>query len=98
MIDAHIPANLHYFLVNYLSLIRLYSEKIDDSVETWQKERGVENYALVNDDDAAYSSLLNMCGYKHAFSRNMILVIFIAIALILIVTFIYICRLVMTRR
>ena len=28
MIDAHLPATLHYFLVNYLTIIRLDSENI----------------------------------------------------------------------
>lgn len=35
MIDAHLPASLHYFLVNYLSVIRLNSEQIGSSVEAW---------------------------------------------------------------
>ena len=46
MLDAHVPANLHYFLVHYLSLIRLNSRQIGDSVESWQKDVGVENYKL----------------------------------------------------
>ena len=44
MIDAHLPANLHYFLVNYLTIIRLDSEKLGDQAETEQKEQGVANY------------------------------------------------------
>ena len=44
MIDAHIPAPLHYFLVNYLTMIRLDSEKLGDEAETEQKEQGVANY------------------------------------------------------
>ena len=44
MIDAHVPATLHYFLVNYLTMIRLDSEKIGDQAEAEQKEQGVANY------------------------------------------------------
>lgn len=37
MLDAHVPANLHYYLVYYLSLIRLNSKKVGYSVGAWQK-------------------------------------------------------------
>ena len=97
MLDAHVPANLHYFLVNYLSLVRLNSKQIDDSVEAWQKERGLENYKLIDGDDTAYTGLLNLCGYKHAFSRNLILAITIAMALLMILAFIFLWRCIKTR-
>ena len=35
MIDANVPSDLHYFLANYLSVIRLDSKLIGDSVEAW---------------------------------------------------------------
>ena len=92
MLDAHVPANLHYFLIDFLSLIRLESKKISNSVEAWQKERGMENYRLISDDEASYSGLLNLCGYKHAFSRNLIVVIFIAMILLLVIAAIFIWK------
>ena len=98
MLDGHIPANLHYFLVDYLSLIRLESGMLGSSVDAWQKERSHENYKLVIDKDSSYSGLHNMCGYKHAFSRNLIIVIFVAMALLLIIVGIYLCRLIRSTR
>lgn len=63
MIDAHLPASLHYFLVNCLSPIRLHSDQIEDLIQAWQKGQGVATYKLAVDEDSAYSALLNMCGY-----------------------------------
>ena len=33
MLDANMPANLHYFLAEYLSLVQLSPKSIGDSVE-----------------------------------------------------------------
>ena len=98
MIDAHKPANLHYFLVNYLSLIRLNSQQIGDKVEAWQKERGTANYELVNDEESPYSALLNMCGYKHSFSRNLLFFTFFAMVLLLVVAAIFVWYFVKSRQ
>ena len=35
MLATYVPANLHYFLVKYLSIFRLNSKQIDDLVENW---------------------------------------------------------------
>ena len=38
----------------------------------------MENYRLSLDDSSFYSTLLNDCGYKFAFSRNMVIILFFA--------------------
>ena len=98
LIDANVPANLHFLLVEYLTLIRLDSRLLGDSVESWQKERGLENYRLAAEEDSSYSYLLNTCGYKHSFSRNLIIQIFVAITLLVVIASIFVHRLVKARK
>ena len=54
----------------------------------------MENYILISDEEASYSGLLNLCGYKHAFSRNLIVVIFFAMTLLLVIAALFIWKLV----
>ena len=42
---------------------------------------------LSNEDDSAFSSVLGICGYKHAFSRNLMIVIVISVVLLIILAF-----------
>ena len=79
------PSNLHYFLAHYLNLIRLNPESLDLEMELWQRESGFIDYQLSNQGDSYFSSVLGMCGYKHAFSRNLIIVVCISFVLAFII-------------
>ena len=52
MLATNMPANLHHFLVDYLSLIRLDSKKISSQVEIWERELGLANYKLITGEDS----------------------------------------------
>ena len=47
MLASYMPANLHYFLVYYLNLLRLNSKKISNLVDIWYRELGLANYDLI---------------------------------------------------
>ena len=89
MLSTYMPANLHYFLIDYLGLIRLSSKRIGDFVEGWQRKRGLANYKLILDENSQYSWFLNMAGYKHSFSRNLIIFLFFSVALLLVIACLY---------
>ena len=87
------PSNLHFFLVDYLSILRLDSDSLDTKVEVWQRERGLENYRLTQNDEA-YTELFNICGYKHTFSRNLLIVTSILMILLITIAAIFFYRIV----
>ena len=91
LLSADMPANLSYFMNHYLSMLRFKSESIDNSIEAWMKDKGLENYNLATNEDSSFSYLLNDCGYKHAVTRNLVIVIFMAmvLALITLIAFVY---------
>ena len=66
------PSNLHYFLVNYLQLIRLNFAGVDTFEMGYVQGQDV----LINKnlENPFLSPLLMMCGYKHPFSPNMIII------------------------
>ena len=67
------PANAHYFLKEYLSLIRLSIGPLNKHLEIWQEQIGISNFDLVQEEHPFYSVLFNSCGYKHNFFRNLFL-------------------------
>ena len=85
MLATYVPANLHYFLVKYLSIFRLNSKQINDLVKNWQLENGLFNYQLISDKESKYSVFLSICGYKYAFSHNLILFLLISIVLLVLI-------------
>ena len=48
LLATYMPSNLNYFLVKYLSIIRVASAQLDETIEAWQRERGVYNYELID--------------------------------------------------
>ena len=44
----------------------------------------------MQDDEEVYSTLINMCGYKHTFSRNLLIVTLILMTLIIVTVGFYI--------
>ena len=62
------PANLNYFLIKLLKIARLNVDKIDEYMETWEKQQGLDNYELkISEGGSLFTYLLNDCGYKHSF-------------------------------
>ena len=86
LLSTNMPSNLHYFLFHYLNLFRLNPEAVDLEMEIWQRESGQIDYELANRDDEYFSSVLGMCGYKHAFSRNLLIVLCLSLVLLIIVS------------
>ena len=46
---------------------------------------------LAASDETTYSPLLNDCGYKHSFSRNLVVQLIIATALVIALVGLYVC-------
>lgn len=89
LIAAYMPANLNYFLIQLLGIARLSSKKIDEAIETWQWEEGFQNYELSGDNSSAFSHLLNDCGYKHTFMRNLVIIDFLGMTFFIILAILY---------
>ena len=78
LLATYMPGNLHLFFLKYLDMLRLKVGPFDDALETSEAEQGIENYELSIDESSFYTTLLNDCGYKFAFSRNMVIILFFA--------------------
>lgn len=85
LVDTYMPTNLHIFIQKYLNLFRLNANSINDSLEEKDLEQGMDNYNLAMEDDSDYSVLLNYCGYKVRFSRNLVLILAFASFFVLLI-------------
>ena len=79
-------------------MLRLNVKSFDESLEQQDKDTGLENYLLANEPDALYSPLLNDCGYKHVFSRNLIIVLFFGLLFIALICGFAVCDFILQRR
>ena len=80
------PANLHYFLIRYLSIVRFKLDSFDAYFEALARDSGLLNYEMIaSEEKAEFSYLLNDCGYKFSFSRNLIFVMSLACVLLTLV-------------
>ena len=86
LLSTSMPSNLHYFLLHYLNLIRMNPPSLNLEMELLQRESGQVDYELSNKDDSPYTSILGMCGYKHAFSQNLLIVCGISLILLIVIT------------
>ena len=77
LLATYMPANLNYFLLELLDVAKYDDVTFGDTIEISRKEEGVENYRLSLDEDSEFSYLLNDCGYKNLFSRNLVITIFL---------------------
>lgn len=85
LLSTSMPPNLNYFLYHFLSLLRLNPESLDISMEILMSESGQVDYELSNNEKSYYKALHNMCGYKHALARNLLIIAGIFFALILVI-------------
>lgn len=85
LLAANMPSNLNYFLVQILGVARLNSKHLDEVIESQERQDGISNYKLTSDAESAFTYLLNDCGYKHTFSRNLVIILFIIFLLLLII-------------
>ena len=73
LVAISMPSNLHYFLVNYLHLMRLNFGEVDTffsiNYEQVQDIRPNEH-----DNESYLSPLLLMCGYRRPLSNNLIII------------------------
>ena len=74
------------------------SRIINEELEANESEHGITNYGNANTQDSNYSYLLNDCGYKHTFSRNLVIFIAIFVLLVLGMAGLYIYDFVMRKR
>ena len=74
LLSTSMPSNLHYFLNHYLSILRMNPESLDLAMEVWLSESGLIDYELSNREGVYFNAVLGMCGYKHALSRNLLVV------------------------
>jgi len=86
LIAIKLPANAHYFLLNFLSLARVNFEFFNSQIDTVSQQ--VSENELLQSGDAYYSYHLRSMGYHYGFVRNMLLIISIAavIALVWVIT------------
>ena len=84
LLDTYMPSNLNYFLIKFLDLVRINAKDIDESIEKANPDEGLNRYHMVQRSDSFFSSLLNDCGYRTEFSRNLMLVLALTTALIVV--------------
>ena len=86
LLSSYMPSNLSHFLMRYLNILRLFSRPIDNAIEVWMRDRS--SYELLEDSNSEFTYLLNDCGYKNSFARNLVIIVtllltFLAINIIL---------------
>lgn len=84
LLTTNMPSNLHFFLFHYLNILRLNPEALDLSVEAKLSESGLIDYELSNKEDVFFNTVLGMCGYKHALSRNLLIIICISLCILIV--------------
>ena len=79
MIAIKLPANSHYFLLNFLSVLRLNFKSFNDSVDDLGSR--LEEYQLISNDNTFYSAHLHNMGYRYSFAHNTLLIACAALVL-----------------
>ena len=73
LLGVMMPNSLHYFLLKWLKVFTLSNYQLHYQMEIWRKPLSVKNYNTAIDEDTPYHVLLNDCGYKHAYARNLLI-------------------------
>ena len=97
MLATSMPPNLNYFLIRYLSIVRFKLQSFEQKIEAWQRDSGVFNYSILTSDDSQFTYLLNDCGYKFAFYRNLILFIVLSTCFLVILAILVILDFIKSR-
>ena len=70
LISSKLPANAHYFFLNFMGLVRFNLETINSSLDTVSSK--LLDYQLIEDENSFYSSQLHSSGYRFSFVRNVL--------------------------
>ena len=90
LLGVMMPANLHYFLQQWLNVFVLRNYNLKYELEIWREPLGIKNYEMAEEEKTSYHLLLNDCGYKHTYARNLLLLFIIGCAIFLIWAIFYI--------
>ena len=93
LVAISMPANAHYFLLNFLNLVRLNITALNKQLDTLDGE--MTDYELSTHDGNFYSAALHNSGYSFNLVRNLIIIICIGAAIAMIWLFtavIRVCR------
>jgi hypothetical protein len=82
LISSKLPANAHYFFLNFIGLVRFNLETINSSLDTISSK--LHDYQLVEDENSFFSSQLHESGYRFSFVRNMLTILCMATLIALI--------------
>ena len=91
LLGVMMPAELHYFLYKWLQVYTLHNDALNYSLNVWRMPLSVKNYFKAIGAESAYHILLNDCGYKHAYARNM-LILFVLASTIFLIWLIFLVR------
>lgn len=83
LLQTNMPANLHMFLQRYLDLLRLNVESFSQLLDVIETEKGILNYEVSMDENSFFSTILNDCGYKLVFTKNLPIILFFALVLLI---------------
>jgi len=86
LISSKLPANAHYFLLNFMNMVRLNFDSLNSSIDEVSSK--LEEYELAADEDSYFSFQLHYCGYNFSFLRNLLFTICLAILIALVWLFI----------
>lgn len=93
LIANKLPANAHYFLLNFLGLVRFNFEFINSQLDSLSQKMGEMN--LLASDESYYSADMRTNGYHFSFIRNMMFAVsvFLVICLVWLFSAIFqLCR------
>lgn len=79
LIANKLPANAHYFLLNFLGVVRLNFELINSQIDSVSEQ--MSESELLSSADSIYSAHLRSSGYHFSFIRNMLLILSIAVVI-----------------
>lgn len=77
-----LPANAHYFLLNFLGFVRLNFEYVNAQMDTLKDS--MKEAQLIANEDGTFNAHLHAAGYHFSFLHNMMLVLCIAAVIALV--------------
>ena len=78
LLNLVMPANAHYCLAKYLNIVRLYSKRLNTML------RGPFNMKRTSGIKGLYNVYMQLCEYEHLYSRNLVIVIALAIVFLVV--------------
>lgn len=76
LIAGKLPANAHYFFLNFMGLARLSLESLNSTLD--DIESLTADSSLIQDEESYFTGGMHSFGYRSGFMRNMLTILSLA--------------------